>query len=77
MCVAMSFTTQQNEKLLKVEMSQAKWTHHFQKMNGIKDYINGTNLPHQDVTFIVKSLDSLMMDLSAQLIPQIDSVKNK
>lgn len=74
--VAMAFTTN-NEKLLKVELSRAKWDHHFDKLNDVKAYINATNLPHQDVRFITLAIDSLLMDLRAQLLPQIDTVKKK
>lgn len=74
----MSFTLQtNNDKLLKVELSQSRWTTHFQRLNDVKNYINSTNLPHQDVKNIVNSIDSLLIDLSAQLIPQIDSAKRK
>lgn len=70
-----AFTT--GEKTLKVEMTQAQWTHHFTKLQGIKSYIDKTNLPHQDVQFIEGTIDSLLMDLSKQLVPQIDTVKKK
>jgi hypothetical protein len=76
------------EKKLKVELPLNIWSKHLQKLEVVRGVIEETNLPHQQVTFVTRTIDSLEMDLYAQLTPQVrladsiakaekDSVKKK
>lgn len=71
-----AFTTQK-EKVLKVEFTQKKWDEQFNKIVGVRNYIDGSNLPHNDVKAITATIDQFLNDLRTQLIPQIDTVKKK
>jgi hypothetical protein len=74
---AFSFTTQKNEKKLKVELTLQEWNNQFNKMNGILEYIDQSNLPHNDVKNITATLRNFLNELNQQLVPQLDTTHKK
>lgn len=73
-----SFTYNVIEKEFTLKFKEAELGKHFQKLSLIKQIVNESNLPHQQVVFIAKSIDSLQMSIASQVQKQIsDSSKTK
>lgn len=66
-----SFTYNVIEKEFTIKFSETEINKHWQKLEAIKQIVNESNLPHQQVVFITKSIDSLQMTISAQIQKQI------
>jgi hypothetical protein len=66
-----SFTYNVIEKEFTIKFSETEINKHWQKLEAIKQIVNESNLPHQQVVFIDKSIDSLQMTISAQIQKQI------
>ena len=64
----LSFAT---EKYLTVKFSEAQIGFHWKNLEGIKKIIDGSNLPHAQVKFIIASIDSLQRDINKGI--KIDS----
>lgn len=75
--VVFAFTTQKQERLLKVELTLKQWDNEFVKMQNVRNYIDQSNLPHIDVKNITSTIDSFLNLLRGQLLPQVDTVKKK
>ena len=68
----------QYSKPLTVTATEEQWSYHFKNMAQIKDIVNQSNLPHQQVLFVLNSLDSLQNLAYPQLFKQLtDTVKTK
>ena len=66
------------EKEFTIKFSETEINKHWQKLEAIKQIVNESNLPHQQVVFIAKSIDSLQMSIASQVQKQIsDSSKTK
>ena len=68
----------QYSKPLTVTATEEQWSFHFKNMAQIKDIVNQSNLPHQQVLFVLNSLDSLQNLAYPQLFKQLtDTAKSK
>lgn len=68
----------QYSKPLTVTATEEQWSYHFKNMAQIKDIVNQSNLPHQQVLFVLNSLDSLQNLAYPQLFKQLtDTTKAK
>ena len=68
----------QYSKPLTVTATEEQWSFHFKNMAQIKDIVNQSNLPHQQVVFVLNSLDSLQNLAYPQLFKQLtDTAKSK
>jgi len=68
----------QYSKPLTVTATEEQWSYHFKNMAQIKDIVNQSNLPHQQVVFVLNSLDSLQNLAYPQLFKQLtDTTKSK
>ena len=68
----------QYSKPLTVTATEEQWSYHFKNMAQIKDILNQSNLPHQQVVFVLNSLDSLQNLAYPQLFKQLtDTAKSK
>jgi hypothetical protein len=68
----------QQSKTLKAEASIEEWSKQLNKLQAVNNYIQHTNLPHQDVVQISSTIDSLQMLIVPQLQQQLqkqDSAK--
>lgn len=60
-----------SDKFITIKFTEAQINFHWQSLNQIKSLIDKSELPHNQVVFIVKSIDSLQHDI--QLSAKIDS----
>lgn len=75
---SLAFGYQYSGKSLTVTASEEQWSYHFKNMAQIKEIVNQSNLPHQQVVFVINSLDSLQNLAYPQLLKQLtDSIKAK
>lgn len=51
------------EKFIVVKFKEDQINYHWQNMQAIKQVVSGSNLPHQQALFILKSIDSLQVDI--------------
>lgn len=63
------------EKYAIVKMKEDQINFHWQNLNAIKQVVNQSSLPHNQVVFIIQSVDSLQKDI--QLNVTIDSLGKK
>lgn len=68
----LSFTI---EKYVTVKFTEEQINYHWQNLNAIKNVVNQSALPHNQVVFILQSVDSLQKDI--QTSAKIDSVQSK
>lgn len=68
----------QTGKSLTVTASQEQWEYVFKTMNGVKEVVNKSNLPHQEVVYVISTVDSFQNLAYPQLFKQLtDTTKNK
>jgi hypothetical protein len=60
--ILMSFVA---EKFIVVKMSEEKMNFHWNSLNTIKQIANGSSMPHNQVIYILQSIDSLQKDIQA------------
>lgn len=63
------------EKTYTIKLPEPKMVYHWQNIEGIKQLADQSQLPHNQVKFIINALDSLQKDIQNNL--KIDSVKTK
>ena len=63
------------EKYAIVKMKEDQINFHWQNLNAIKQVVNQSTLPHNQVVFILQSVDSLQKDIQANVT--IDSLGKK
>jgi hypothetical protein len=68
----LSFTI---EKYVVVKFKEDQINYHWQNLNTIKNVVNQSSLPHNQVVFIYQSIDSLQKDIQASAT--IDSTAKK
>ena len=68
----LSFTV---EKFITVKFSEEQINYHWQNLNTIKSVVNQSALPHNQVVFILQSVDSLQKDI--QTNAKLDSTTTK
>ncbi|MFM6976006.1 MAG: hypothetical protein ACKOW2_04080 [Sphingobacteriaceae bacterium] len=64
-----SFTA---EKIFTLKFSEAAINKHYQNLGAIKQIVEKSNLPHQEVVFIANSIDSLQRDIVNQVRTQVE-----
>ena len=68
----LSFTV---EKFITVKFTEEQINYHWQNLNAVKNVVNQSALPHNQVVFILQSVDSLQKDI--QTSARIDSLPIK
>ena len=63
------------DKFISIKLTEAQINFHWNSLNQIKSLIDKSELPHNQVIFITKSIDSLQHDI--QLSARIDSTIKK
>jgi hypothetical protein len=63
------------DKFITIKLTEAQINFHWNSLNQIKALIDKSELPHNQVVFITKSIDSLQHDI--QLSARIDSTIKK
>ena len=63
------------DKFITVKFTESQINYHWNSLNQIKSLIDKSELPHNQVVYIVKSIDSLQHDI--QLSEKIDSTIKK
>lgn len=63
------------DKFITVKFTESQINYHWNSLNQIKSLIDKSELPHNQVVYIVKSIDSLQHDI--QLSAKIDSTIKK
>jgi len=51
------------ERYITLKFSEPQLNYHWKNLEGIKKIIDGSNLPHAQVKFIINSIDSLQSDI--------------
>lgn len=64
-----SFTA---EKFFTFKFTEAAINKHYQNLGAIKQIVEKSNLPHQEVVFITNSIDSLQKDIVTQVRTQVE-----
>jgi hypothetical protein len=66
------------ERVFHINFTETKVNKHWQKLTTIQNLIDQSNLPHDVVKFVFLSLDSLKMDIAADVQRQLaDTTKKK
>ncbi len=60
---------------LTFKFSESEINTHYQNLSTIKAIVDKSNLPHQEVIFIEKSIDSLQGEIVRQIKLQVPPVK--
>ena len=60
--ILMSFAAQ---RIIVVKMPEDKMNFHWQNLNGIKQTLYQSDLPHRQVVSIIQAIDTLQKDLQA------------
>lgn len=63
------------EKFIIVKFKEDQINYHWQNLNAVKNIVNQSALPHNQVVFILQSVDSLQKDIQASAV--IDSTTLK
>jgi hypothetical protein len=63
------------EKFIVVKFKEDQINYHWQNLQAVKQVVNQSSLPHNQVLFILQSVDSLQKDIQANLT--IDSTSKK
>ena len=61
------------EKFIVVKMKEEQMNFHWQNLNTIKQVVNSSTMPHNQVVFILQSVDSLQKDIQSNAT--LDSVQ--
>lgn len=60
------------EKTYTLKFSENEINKHYQKLSIIKQIVDNSNLAHQDVVFVSKSIDSLQAEILTQVRAQVE-----
>jgi hypothetical protein len=63
------------DKFITIKFTESQINYHWNSLNQIKSLIDKSELPHNQVVYITKSIDSLQHDI--QLSAKIDSTSKK
>jgi hypothetical protein len=58
------------EKSFNLHFTETEINKHWQKLNTIQQIIDQSNLPHDQVKFVINSIDSLKNDIAKQVNEQ-------
>jgi hypothetical protein len=62
------------EKVFTLKFSEVDINKHYQKLSLIRQIVDNSNLSHQDVVFVTKSIDSLQSEILNQVKGQVDQI---
>ena len=62
----MAFTPANAPKKIKLEFEPNALIGHFSRLNDVKKLVDGSNMPHDQVKYIVATIDSLQTEISRQ-----------
>jgi len=62
------------EKVFTLKFSEVDINKHYQKLSLIRQIVDNSNLAHQDVIFVTKSIDSLQSEILNQVKVQVDQI---
>ena len=62
------------EKIFTLKFSEVDINKHYQKLSLIRQIVDNSNLSHQDVVFVTKSIDSLQAEILNQVKVQVDQI---
>ncbi len=51
------------EKFIVIRMPEDKMNYHWQNLQGIKQVVGNSDLPHRQVVYIIQSIDSFQKDV--------------
>jgi mannose/fructose/N-acetylgalactosamine-specific phosphotransferase system component IIB len=57
-----------------IKLTEAEINYHWQNIENIKSIVDQSNMPHNQVSYIIKSLDSLQNNIKKSV--KIDSINN-
>ncbi len=60
------------EKTFVIKFSESEINRHYQKLALIKQIVDNSNLAHQDVVFITKTIDTLQLEIITQVKAQLE-----
>lgn len=63
------------EKFVVIKFKEDQINYHWQNLNTIKQVVDKSSLPHNQVVFLVQSIDSLQKDIQSNVT--IDSTSKK
>jgi hypothetical protein len=62
------------EKVFTLKFSEVDINKHYQNLSLIRQIVDNSNLSHQDVVFVTKSIDSLQSEILNQVKGQVDQI---
>ena len=65
------------DKVYTLKFSEEALNKHFNNLSAIKAVVEKSNLPHQEVVFVVNSIDSLQKSIVEQVKAQSETVAPK
>jgi hypothetical protein len=65
------------EKTFTLKFSEADINKHYQKLSVIRQIVDNSNLSHQEVVYVTKSIDSLQAEILTQVKAQIEPAPTK
>ncbi len=68
--ILLSFTTNE-QKEYTLKFSEGELSKHFQNLSVIKQIVDKSSMPHNEVKFIIASIDSLQKDIQNKIKDQI------
>jgi len=63
------------EKFIVVKFKEEQINYHWQNLNAVKNIVNQSALPHNQVVFILQSVDSLQKDIQASAVIDSTTIK--
>ena len=67
----MALTAFAAERTFTLKFSETDINKHYQKLSVIRQIIDNSNLSHQDVVYVTKTIDSLQSDILTQVKSQL------
>ena len=75
--VILALTAFTADKIYTLKFSEEALNKHFNNLSAIKAVVEKSNLPHQEVMFVVGSIDSLQKSILEQVKAQSETVAPK
>ena len=67
----MAMLQKQSEKTFTLKFSETDINKHYQKLSVIRQIVDNSNLSHQEVVYVTKSIDSLQAEILTQVKSQL------
>jgi hypothetical protein len=75
--VILALTAFTADKVYTLKFSEEALNKHFNNLSAIKAVVEKSNLPHQEVVFVLNSIDSLQKSILEQVKAQSETVAPK